>query len=55
MNTNTKNDRYTCADYRQEMILVGLKKKLQQPDLDIKERERLLEEIGKLEEKLGML
>jgi len=45
---------YTCMDYRQEMILLALQKKLQQPGLTEEETHRLIEEISRLEEVLGL-
>ena len=45
---------YTCNDFREEMILLGLRKRLQQPDISRKEKMRLLQEIKELEEKMGM-
>ena len=45
---------YTCMDYRQEMILLALQKKLQQPGLTEEETHRLVEEISRLEEVLGL-
>lgn len=45
---------YTCNEYRQEMILLALRRKLLQPDLTEEERRRLSEEIARLEEEIGM-
>lgn len=45
---------YTCQDYRQEMILLALQHKLQQPGLIEEEKRRLIEEISRLEEILGL-
>lgn len=41
--------RYTCNDYRQEMILVGLKKRLAAPDLTEAEKKHLEEQIGRIQ------
>ena len=41
--------RYGCRDYRQEMILVGLHKRLNQGNLTDAEREALEEEIRRIE------
>ena len=49
-----KKDNYTCSDYRQEMILLGLRKQLNDDCLTDKERQRVLDQIEKLEEKMGM-
>jgi len=40
---------YTCSDYRLEMILLGIRRRLHEDDLLEDERERLLEEIQKIE------
>lgn len=44
----------TCNDYRAEMILLGLRRRLQSEDLDERQRRRLLEEIGAMEKSLGL-
>lgn len=51
---NIMKQPYTCTDYRQEMILVGLKQQLANPDLDPAERKRLEDEVRKLEAAMGM-
>ncbi len=45
---------YTCNEYRQEMILLALRRKLLLADLTEEERRRLAEEIARLEKELGM-
>ena len=45
---------YTCMDYRQEMILMGLKRKLEQPDLTEDDKRVLNERIRELESALDM-
>jgi len=45
---------YTCTEYRQEMILLALQRKLALPDLPEEERRRLVEEITRMERELGM-
>jgi hypothetical protein len=45
---------YTCSEYREEMILLGLQKKLSSPDLTSEEKESLLKEIGRIEKQMGM-
>ncbi|QTA92611.1 hypothetical protein [Desulfonema magnum] len=45
---------YTCTDYRTEMILLGLERRLNQEDLSEEERRAILSEIRKLEEKMGL-
>jgi hypothetical protein len=49
-----KKDNYTCLDYRQEMILLGLRKQLNDDCLSDKEQQQVLDQIEKLEEKMGM-
>ena len=46
--------RYTCTEYREEMRLLGLKRKLEEPGLTAEERKRVVEEISRLEAKMGM-
>ena len=46
--------RYTCNEYREEMILLGLQKRLSSPDLSDKERQALLKEIAKVEKQMGL-
>lgn len=43
---------YTCNDYRTEMILLGLRRRLASPDLSGLEREALRREIRKLEKEM---
>jgi hypothetical protein len=45
---------YTCNEYRQEMILLALRRKLLLADLTEEERRHLTEEIARLEKELGM-
>ena len=53
-NMINKKDNYTCSDYRQEMILLGLKKQLNDDCLTDKEQQLVLDQIEKLEEKMGI-
>ena len=46
--------KYTCSDYRQEMILAGLKRQLAQSDLKPEEAQGLKEQIRQIESELGM-
>jgi len=46
--------KYTCTDYRTEMILLGLQRRLNQADLSEKERKALEEEIRALEKNMEM-
>jgi hypothetical protein len=45
---------YTCADYREEMVLLSLKRRLADAGLDENEKRRLEEQIRKLEAQMGM-
>jgi hypothetical protein len=40
---------YTCSDYRLEMMLLGLRRRLHEEDLSEEEKDRLLNEIQKIE------
>ncbi len=46
------NPKYTCSDYREEMRLLGLKKRLNENDLSPAEKLRLKAEISKLQKAL---
>lgn len=46
--------RYTCNDYRQEMMLAGLRKQLADPKLSRSQKERLEKEIKRLESEMGL-
>lgn len=41
--------KYTCTDYRTEMILVSLRQRLKQEDLNEAERQDIILEIEKIE------
>ena len=49
-----KPKKYTCADYRKEMILLGLRRRLNDRELTAEERDRLMSEIQRLESEMGM-
>ncbi len=49
----TGSPQYTYNDYREEMILLALRQKLQQPDLTVEERVELVKEIARLEKAIG--
>jgi hypothetical protein len=51
---NVKTMEYTCADYRIEMILLNLKRRLQHQGLGEEERGDILLQIKKLEAKIGL-
>lgn len=50
-----RDNRYTCGDYRQEMILISLKRQLQNNALSDREYEALIEKIQQLESEMGLL
>jgi hypothetical protein len=54
MGSKEKNRRYTCADYRKEMILLSLKRRLTGERLSDKERQKLLSEIRRLESEMNL-
>jgi hypothetical protein len=45
---------YTCQEYREEMILLALQKRLSAKDLTPEEKDRLQEEIALVEAKMGI-
>jgi len=45
---------YTCNDYREEMRLLGLKKRLTEKNLSKNEKQAIEAEIAKLEKALQM-
>ena len=49
-----QNKQYTCTDYREEMRLVGLKKRLNEENLSRAEKQNIKKEISKLEEVLQL-
>lgn len=46
--------KYTCSDYRLEMQLLGLKRRLHAENLDPDQREKLEGQIRELEREMGM-
>ena len=46
--------KYTCNDYREEMTLLGLKKRLDSETLSEEEKSEILKEIERLETAMGM-
>lgn len=54
MNREKKKGKYTCNEYREEMILAGLQKRLQDNDLSKEERLGLQKEIDQLSIKMGL-
>jgi len=45
---------YTCVDYREEMILLGLRRRLEDPDVPEDEKPVIQARIQKLEKSLNM-
>ncbi|MFW6010935.1 MAG: hypothetical protein ACOC8Q_00320 [Desulfosalsimonas sp.] len=45
---------YTCSDYRTEMILLSLKRRLAQDNLSDSERRAVKEEIRRVKVEMGM-
>lgn len=54
MQKNDSGPRYTCNEYREEMILLGLRKRLSSGNLSAEEKESLLREIQRVEEEMGI-
>lgn len=50
----SKKGKYTCTDYREEMILLGLQKRLNQGNLTEEEKKEILREIEVIEKQMGM-
>jgi len=46
--------RYTCSDYRQEMMLAGLRRQLSDRQLSEADRKTLEEQIRRLEVEMGL-
>ena len=49
-----KKSNFTCADYREEMMLVELKKKMTYPNLTPEEKKAIGLEIEEIEKKMGI-
>jgi len=45
---------YTCKEYRVEMILLGLQRRLREEDLSDAEKEKIKEQIREVEKAMGM-
>ena len=50
----TRKGKYTCNDSREEMILLGLQKRLNQESLSDAEKKEILKEIETIEKQMGM-
>lgn len=49
-----KTANYTCDDYRAEMVLLGLRRQLSQPDLTPEEKAILKARIAEAEKQMGL-
>jgi len=54
MEKRASESTYTCADYRLEMMLLGLTKQLQEPGITPAQKTALEKEIRRLQRQLGM-
>jgi len=54
MKPENQTSSYTCREYREEMILLALQKKLTAPDLTPEEKQQLLAEVARVEALMGM-
>jgi len=52
--TDTSVSNYTCNDYRAEMILLSLQRRLNRPDIGEHERKEIEAEIDRVKEEMGM-
>ena len=50
----SEQQQYTCSDYRAEMILMGLTRRLHQETLTRQEREEIVRQIDQLKSAMGM-
>jgi len=51
----SRPNKYTCNEYRQEMILLSLRMRLNEKDLPEAEREKIQKEIQQLETSMEMV
>lgn len=49
-----QKNKYTCSDYREEMRLIGLKKRLNEETLSQLDKQTIEAEIAKLEKALQL-
>ncbi len=54
MEKSNSGGKYTCNEYREEMILLGLQKRLAAKGLTPEEKKDLLKEIAKVEKQMGL-
>lgn len=55
MNNKDNKSVYTCNEYRMEMILLALEKRLAKPDLSETEKQSLKEEIKRIRLQMDMV
>lgn len=51
--SDTSPHKYTCSEYREEMILLALQKKLQKASTE-EERRKIQKDISRLEQQMGL-
>ena len=51
----SRPNKYTCNEYRQEMILLSLRMRLNEKDLPEAERKKIQKEIQQLESSMEMV
>ncbi len=51
----SEKQQYTCSDYRAEMILMSLQRRLEQNDLSDSEKQSLEAEIKRIKLEMGMI
>ncbi len=49
-----KPEKYTCSDYRQEMMLLSLKNRMNSQNLSEDEKHTLMQEIAEIEKQMGL-
>ncbi len=50
----SEKNKYTCNEYREEMILLSLQRQLNKKGISEKEKKKILKEIEQLETKMGI-
>ena len=46
--------KYTCTKYREEMLLLGLRRQMEDPGLPETEKRRIAQKVRELEKQMGM-
>ena len=54
MKNQKYSNKYTCNEYRAEMILLALQRKLASDNITPEEKDTLLAQIAKLEKQMGI-